>query len=48
MRTNKPIVLEHVFEVSSKEVWQAITELEQMKLWFFDNIPSFDPVTMKD
>jgi uncharacterized protein YndB with AHSA1/START domain len=43
-KSNKPIIVEQVFNSSIKEVWDAITELEQMKLWFFTNIPAFEPV----
>ncbi len=41
---NKHIVVEQVFNSSVQEVWDAITKLEQMKKWFFNNIPSFEPV----
>lgn len=42
--TNKPIIVEQAFNSSVNEVWDAITELEQMRKWFFNNIPSFEPV----
>jgi uncharacterized protein YndB with AHSA1/START domain len=43
-KTNKPIVVDQTLNVSVSEVWNAITELEQMKQWFFNNIPAFEPV----
>lgn len=43
-QTNKPIVVEQVFNAKIREVWNAITELDQMKKWFFSNIPSFEPI----
>ena len=42
---NKPVVVEQEYNVSVKDLWDAITELDQMKKWFFHNIPSFEPET---
>ncbi len=42
--TSNPIIVEQLFNASVNEVWKAITELQQMKQWFFENIPSFEPV----
>lgn len=39
----KPIVVDQTFKTSKRVVWDAITQLEQMKQWFFNNIPSFEP-----
>ena len=39
----EPIIVERVLSVSPDTVWQAITEPEQMRQWFFDNIPDFEP-----
>jgi len=36
-------MIEQPFHFSIKIVWSAITELNQMKQWFFENIPSFKP-----
>lgn len=33
---NEPLVLERTFNVSVEKVWQAITQKEQMKHWYFD------------
>jgi uncharacterized protein YndB with AHSA1/START domain len=41
---NKPVVIEQIFHASTGKVWNAITRLEEMKIWFFHNIPSFEPV----
>ena len=38
-----PIVVEQEYGVSAEELWRAITERDQMVLWFFDNIPEFRP-----
>jgi len=40
---DEPIIVEQVFDSSIKEIWTAITKLDQMKQWFFDNIESFKP-----
>ena len=39
--TDPPIIVEQLLNANVKKVWNAITEVEQMKKWFFDNIPSF-------
>jgi len=36
-----PIVVEQAFRVSSERVWAAITEIDEMRQWYFDNIPAF-------
>lgn len=42
MKTNyNPIIVEQHFNQNSVTVWNAITQLNQMKQWFFENIPSF-------
>lgn len=39
--TDPPIVVEQDFDTPIEKVWKAITQLEQMKKWFFNNIPQF-------
>ena len=39
-----PIVVEETFRTSSESVWRAITDVVQMRTWFFDNIPDFKPI----
>jgi uncharacterized protein YndB with AHSA1/START domain len=41
--TDKPIIVEQTFNVSLEQLWQAITDVVQMRQWFFENIPSFEP-----
>ena len=44
MRKNdEPIIVEQTFNISIDTVWNSITEINQMRLWYFDNIPSFKP-----
>ena len=38
---DQPIIVQHVLNNPIDEVRKAITELDQMKAWFFDNIPDF-------
>ena len=42
--TDKPVVVEQSFDVPKEKLWNAITDVEQMQQWFFDNIPAFEPV----
>ena len=42
MRTDEePVVVEQTFHVPVETVWNAITDVELMRQWFFDNIPEF-------
>jgi len=41
--TDKPITVEENFTASVDQVWKAITDVKEMRLWFFDNIESFNP-----
>ena len=38
------IIVEHSFNSSIKDVWNAITNVNEMRLWFFDNINEFEPI----
>nr|WP_321237152.1 SRPBCC family protein [uncultured Psychroserpens sp.] len=38
-----PIQVSHVFDCSKSHLWKAITNVEDMRQWFFDNIPDFEP-----
>ena len=39
--TDPPIIVEEIYNANVETVWKAITELDQMHQWFFDNIPAF-------
>ena len=41
--TEPPVVVEQIFIKSIQDVWNGITELDQMRQWFFDNISEFKP-----
>lgn len=44
MNVNEPIIeVSQNFEQSVEVVWKAITDITEMRLWFFDNIPAFEP-----
>ena len=44
MRTNEePIIVEQTFNTSVDIVWNSITEIDKMRQWYFENIPSFKP-----
>ncbi len=38
--STQPIVIERTFNVSPTRLWQALTDSEQMKQWYFD-LPGF-------
>ncbi len=40
---NEPIVIERSFNAPVEKVWQALTDKDQMKLWYFD-LEKFEPV----
>ena len=39
-----PVVVTQQVQATPEEVWAALTELDQMHCWYFDNIPEFKPV----
>jgi len=44
MRKNdEPIIVEQTFNRSIDTVWNSVTEIDQMRQWYFENIPSFKP-----
>lgn len=40
--TDPPIIIEQEFAVTKERLWQAITDLKEMKQWFFNQILSFE------
>lgn len=38
--TNQPIVVERVFVASAEVLWRALTDKNEMKIWYFD-LPEF-------
>jgi uncharacterized protein YndB with AHSA1/START domain len=41
--SDEPIVVEQTFNSSIESVWNSITEIGQMRQWYFENIPAFKP-----
>jgi len=42
-KNEEPIIVEQTFKASVDTVWNAITEIEQMRQWYFESISSFKP-----
>jgi len=42
-KDEKPIIVEENFKASIDTVWKALTDISQMRQWYFENIPSFKP-----
>jgi uncharacterized protein YndB with AHSA1/START domain len=42
LKNDPPIITQESFNKPISEVWKAITNCEQMKEWFFYNIPNFE------
>lgn len=42
-RADKPIIVEETYDQPIETVWNAIIKPEQMRKWFFNNIPDFKP-----
>ena len=42
MKTSEPpVIVTQNFTQTAATVWKAITEVDEMRQWFFDNIPAF-------
>ena len=42
MKTSQPpIIVSQNFKQTNNAVWKAITDVKQMRKWFFENIPDF-------
>ena len=42
--SDNPIVVEQTFSRSLEDVWDSLTNIEQMRNWYFENIPEFKPI----
>ncbi|GAB4369257.1 MAG: hypothetical protein Kow0042_10890 [Calditrichia bacterium] len=40
-KTDKPVIVKQSYRPPLEVVWKAITELEEMRQWYFENLPSF-------
>lgn len=41
--SDEPVVVRQTFNTTAEVVWDAITRPDQMRQWFFENIPAFEP-----
>lgn len=39
-----PIIIDQTFTCTIEKVWNAITQIDLMKKWYFENIPDFRPI----
>ena len=42
-KDDEPIIVEQMFNAAIETVWNAITDIVEMRQWYFENIPSFKP-----
>lgn len=42
--SENPIVIQQSFPVPAETVWHAISDARQMREWYFEQIPAFEPV----
>ena len=42
-RTDEPIIIEQFLDTSPRKAWDALSKIEEMRQWYFGNIPSFSP-----
>lgn len=42
--TDKLIVVEQTFDCSVEALWNSLTDIEEMRKWYFENIPDFKPL----
>ncbi|HKB45981.1 MAG TPA: SRPBCC domain-containing protein [Chitinophagaceae bacterium] len=40
---NTPLVFERIFNAPAEKVWKALTDLNQMKQWYFPQLENFKP-----
>lgn len=41
--TDKPVVVEQLLNATKEQVWNAITNITEMKKWYFEMLPDFKP-----
>ncbi|CAK9039448.1 ATPase [Durusdinium trenchii] len=39
--TDEPIIVSEAYNASASRVWRAITDVDEMRRWYIDNIPDF-------
>ncbi len=43
--TMEPVVVQHIYPATISQVWNAITNPDEMRQWFFEAVQDFEPVT---
>ena len=41
--SDDPIIITELFDSPAESVWNALTDIGQMRKWYFENIPAFKP-----
>ncbi len=41
--TDPPIVVDQTYKSPRDRVWKALTDVDEMRRWYFENIPDFRP-----
>lgn len=41
--SDEPIIVEETYRAPVEQVWNALTDVTEMRRWYFDNIPEFKP-----
>ena len=39
-----PIVVDQIFEVSKSKLWNALTQIDEMRVWYFPMLDSFEAI----
>jgi uncharacterized protein YndB with AHSA1/START domain len=42
--SERPVVVEQMLAATPQRVWNAITRLDRMHKWYFEQIPAFEPL----
>ena len=40
---NEPVIVERVYDAPADRVWHALTDVEQMRQWYFPTLTEFEP-----
>lgn len=43
MKKNEPIIVMQLLNAPIEQIWEALTNVEQMRQWYFNVIPNFQP-----
>lgn len=41
--SDSPIIVEHKYKTTAPQLWEALTNLNEMHKWYFKNLPAFKP-----